>query len=424
MYESYATEYMRKYNEELEQLGDFQFAEKIVEARIFHGMEGCVIFYIAESAMDESMNFLPQTFGGVLPLRPNGVTVSNQEKIPLFLILQSTTGNLLKVGMRKGGQKTQDRLFIPPDLPKEKLFCSWSLNPHFLNPANNGGGDLSLTGMAITPLRRKENDSYIDLPTRRYILSPFIETNSGKVFRQYTWIGAEVFFNPEKMDMGGVEAKNRASGDIKVLHFSTQLGAHKVIDKESYFSKPAISSADYLRKKCDELEALINDPQTLEPAVQKFLETDENKRMVKFDAIEIYPRAPLGNGKFYTDFACKRADGDYHLIEIEDPNKPIYTAKSCEQAAHLTHALSQVKDWLNLIETQRSFVEAQDGLKGIHKPTGEVIAGRDSHLLGKDAKERFDYDRKESKIVIRTYDMLLAQLRTLASSIEQFSASS
>jgi hypothetical protein len=127
----------------------------------------------------------------------------------------------------------------------------------------------------------------------------------------------------------------------------------------------------------------------------------------------------LGGGRFVPDFVILRADGDYHLVEIESPRREIFQSAGQEISAHFNHALTQVKDWLRYIGDNRDTVRREDGLATIYEPTGEVIAGRDSQL-GEVARRRFEFERAEQRrIVLRTYDMVLRDARAYAETLKR-----
>jgi hypothetical protein len=176
--------------------------------------------------------------------------------------------------------------------------------------------------------------------------------------------------------------------------------------------------SDALLRICDDFEALINRPGVDEDAVQQFLELRPHTFLLAPVHLAIYSERRLGRLRphnFYVpDFTVHRPDGEYHFIEIEDPSTPIYQAKGHEQAAHLTHAIGQVKDWLRYVDRNRESVRMVDGLSTIDLPTGEVIAGRDADLRG-EARDRFAFDRAQpGRITLRTYDMVLADARAYA----------
>ena len=353
-----------------------------------------------------------------MPLNDGGVSVSLPNDQPLTVVLQTATSNHLKVGVIPDPWIAEDGsirpMEQPPDLPKERTYCSGSLNPDWLKL---NAGDIRTTVIGVSPnvhvTQGKVTEAY---PTRQHVFSPLVHFPGSGVYLQHTWPFADVLFDPDELNLGAEQAHELATMDVLAL----RLASHAGLFGKSFFEKPNETSSQHLFRICTELEALINEPGVDEPKVQAFLERGDHRFILCPDAREIRPRKTIGGERYEADFVCHRPDGDYHFIEIENPTRHIYQESGEEQAAHLTHAISQVQDWLRYVEDNRDSVRREDGLETIYRPTGEVIAGRDAQLSAM-AKRRFEWMRKQnSGITIRTYDMLLDEVRNFAENMSRF----
>jgi hypothetical protein len=417
MLEEYASEYVATFNKLQTSLPNSPYSKRLIEARIFHAKDAAVIFFISEDAAKINPNFLPQGRGGFLPLKHGGISVSPENDQPLTVVLQAITYNYLRVGLRTGNSESGfsfGKLKLPPDLPNGQTYCSGSLNPEWLYPSK---GEVITTCMAVAPTAEMKDGKIIgELPTRRHIFSPLLTLEDSSVVLQHTWPFLDVLFHPQSLDLSQGQAEKYAKADCLALRIASNAG----IFGRQFSEQPIQTSSEHLLQVCSEFETLIDSPSVDESKVQNFLETGNHRYILRPDSINIDARQGIGGMRYIPDFTCHCSDGDFHFIEIEDPKRAIYQSTGGEQSAHLTHAVSQVQDWLRYISDNRDTVRREDGLTNVYKPTGEVIAGRDSHL-NDIAKRRFDWSRSEaSKISIRTYDMLLQDIRVLAKNLARF----
>lgn len=416
--ESYAVEYLRAFNEYLPTLPPSPYATELIEARVFHARNAAVIFFLPKATRDISPNFLPQGRGEFLPLKEGGVSISPPNDQPLTVVLQAATFNQLKVAIRPDPLFAEDGtirpLEQPPDLPIEQTFCSGSLNPDWLKLQPR---DVHLTITGVTPVAQVMHGRLTEeYPTRKHVFSPLVQIPTVGTYLQHTWPFADVLFEPEQLKLDTDKARELAIADV----FALRLASHAGLFGKPFSEKPNETSSNHLLRICDELDALINSPGVDESQVQAFFEKGNHRFLLRPDAQEVLPRKTIGGERYKTDFVCFRPDGDYHFIEIENPTKPIYQESGEEQAAHLTHAISQVQDWLRYVEDNRDSVRREDGLETVYKPSGAVIAGRDAHL-NLTAKRRFEWTRKQNTaITLRTYDMLLSEVRKVAENMSRF----
>ncbi len=414
----YATEYVRTFNSLRASLPPSPYSKRdLIEARIFHAAEGAVIFYVTEDAAGISPNFLPQGRGGFLSLKPEGVSTSPENDQPLTIVLQAATYNHLKVAVRTDDTLGKE-LEQPPDLLMAQTYSSGSLNPEWLKIAN---AKIKTTIVGVRPTVMVKGGRIVSvLPTRRHIFSPLVQLPDGSSVLQHTWPFADIFFEPKALDLSQPRAAEQATADCMALRIAANAGMFG----KQFSEKPIETSSSHLLRVCGELEAIINKPDVEERTVQEFLEKRDHRYLLRPNAVHIEARCSIGRGRFVPDFTCRCADGDYHFIEIEDPSRAIFQASGGEQAAHLTHSLGQVQDWLRYIDDNRDTVRREDGLPTVYKPSGEVIAGRDTQLNDV-ARRRFNWNRTEpSSIAIRTYDMLLRDAQAVAVNLARFGSGS
>lgn len=418
--DQYAQEYIATFNLLLPTLPPSPYTKRLIEARIFPAHDGTVIFFLPEDVADIAPGFLPQSRAGLFPLNQDGLLIAPANDQPLTEVLQAATYNCLKVAIRPDtpiivGEPRE--LIQPPDLPKEQLLCSGSLNPEWLGATT--GEDIAITVVGVTPTTDVVNGQIVsELPSRKHIFSPLMHLSDGRYVRQHTWSFADVLFAPDELDLNADKAREYAAADVVALRITAEAGLYTL----PFYEEPHQTSSDHMLLVCQDLFSLVESPDVNEGNIQAFLEQKDHRFLLHPDAQEIYPQRRIGHGHYVPDFICQRTDGDYHLIEIEDPTKTIYQKKKGEQSEHLKHALTQVQDWLMYIDDNRDTVRREDKLEGIYRPTGEVIAGRDEHL-NEVARRRFDFSRAEFAkmgIKIRTYDMLLKDARAYATNLARF----
>jgi hypothetical protein len=216
-------------------------------------------------------------------------------------------------------------------------------------------------------------------------------------------------------DTFGEEA---AENDFNILRLGQEAGLSPVTLSQDPFG----SVSSHLLEVCREFEALLDTPTVDEPQVQRFLEEQGHHFLVSPIHRAIHPRRRLGGGRYIPDFVVQRADGEWEFVEIEAPGHAIYQRTGGEPSAHFTHAITQVEDWLRFVDDNRQTVEREDGLTGVYRPRGRVVAGRDRDLT-EQARRRFRFKRAESeKIRLQTYDLLLLEARSYAEGLARLTA--
>ncbi|HWW59508.1 MAG TPA: Shedu anti-phage system protein SduA domain-containing protein [Sphingopyxis sp.] len=159
-----------------------------------------------------------------------------------------------------------------------------------------------------------------------------------------------------------------------------------------------------------ELEAEIALEERNENAIQRCI--TRNPILFGVEYIKILPKHKLGS-EYEMDYAGKRFDGSYDLIELESSNLTIYT-KGGNPSSHLVHAEQQVLDWLAWVEENFSY--ASQSLNGISNPVGFVIIGRRDSLSAESAEKlRRRNIYWGGRISILTYEDLLERAESIKS---------
>jgi Domain of unknown function (DUF4263) len=160
----------------------------------------------------------------------------------------------------------------------------------------------------------------------------------------------------------------------------------------------------------DDFEALIGAQRT-ESHYQKFLE----RHPVLLDplAAEIIPHQRLGV-EYATDFALRRHDDGWTLVEIERPHDKIFTAGD-DFAARFTHAFGQVLDFQQWVDQNVAY--ARELMPGVAAPRGLLVVGMREPLSSRQANKLRQFADNSRRIEVVTYDELLARGRQLYASL-------
>ena len=160
----------------------------------------------------------------------------------------------------------------------------------------------------------------------------------------------------------------------------------------------------------DDFEALINARKS-ESAYQRLFE----RHPVLIDplAAEIVPQQRLG-GEYATDFALRRHDGGWTLVEIEKPQDALFTARD-DFTAKFTHAFGQVLDFQQWVDGNVAYAERH--MPGAQAPRGVLIMGVREGLSERQNLKLKQFAENSRRVEIVTYDELLARGRQLYASL-------
>lgn len=163
-----------------------------------------------------------------------------------------------------------------------------------------------------------------------------------------------------------------------------------------------------LERAIQELEHEISVDRRNENSIQRCI--TRNPILFGVEYIDIIPKHRLGS-EYEMDYAGKRFNGSYDLIELESSNLAVYT-KGGNPSQSVVHAEQQVLDWLAWIEENHPY--AAQGLVGISNPMGFVVIGRRAHLSRTSAEKlRLRNIYWNGRIQILTYDDLLDRAKSI-----------
>jgi len=124
----------------------------------------------------------------------------------------------------------------------------------------------------------------------------------------------------------------------------------------------------------------------------------------------------IGLGTEYKiDFLIREPDGEFIVVEIENPNRDIVT-KSGNLSAYVNHAVQQVEDWQEWITENLPTVQRY--YPGMTPPRGLVIIGRSSQLTHKEKQKLARRNANLSgRMKIITYDEVVHAARLYTTSL-------
>jgi len=132
-------------------------------------------------------------------------------------------------------------------------------------------------------------------------------------------------------------------------------------------------------------------------------------------ASEVIPKQKLGLEKT-TDYAVRRSDNEWILVEIEKPQNRIFT-KDDNFTAEFTHAFGQVIEFLEWVDTNAAY--ARTLMPAISSPKGILIIGRRKALSRKQEAKLKRYRINSQSVEVLTYDDVIQRAKNLHNSIFQ-----
>jgi ppGpp synthetase/RelA/SpoT-type nucleotidyltranferase len=181
-----------------------------------------------------------------------------------------------------------------------------------------------------------------------------------------------------------------------------------------FFSLPTgLAKVDELDEIINEFERLLEKPDVHEKRdIHKYI--DQHQFLLNPNPEEMWSEIPLGLGtQMQMDFMFRESDGEYVLVEIENPRHRLFTQDG-DFRYEVNHAHRQVEDWQEWIEDNIATV--QKAYPGIISPRGLVVIGRSRDLS---ESERRSLNRRNinlrGRLKIITYDELIRTARTYVS---------
>ena len=144
-----------------------------------------------------------------------------------------------------------------------------------------------------------------------------------------------------------------------------------------------------------------------EEDLQQYL--TDNPSVIEPTYKDVWPKLALG--AHITDFVFESATGEYLLVELESPEKKLFTRRGVQSAA-LTQAIDQIIDWRRYIEDDLTTVQRELGLTKITpNPKSLVVIGRASTLNTGLRRKLATLSGQSPNLKILTYDDLRDQTK-------------
>jgi hypothetical protein len=119
---------------------------------------------------------------------------------------------------------------------------------------------------------------------------------------------------------------------------------------------------------------------------------------------------------FATDFAVRRLDGRWVLVEIEKPQDRIFT-QAYDFTAEFTHAFGQVLDFQHWVDDNVAY--AQKTMCGITAPRGLLVIGTRSGLDSRARAKLARFADNSGRVDVVTFDDLLAGAENLYATLHR-----
>jgi hypothetical protein len=156
------------------------------------------------------------------------------------------------------------------------------------------------------------------------------------------------------------------------------------------------------RSLLDEYAALIAAAER-EETYQRFLTA--HPTLLDPLAATILPKLRLGT-EYATDFAVRRHDNRWLLVEIEKPQDAIFTTQGNFSAA-FTHAYGQVLDFQRWVDDDVAY--ARKSMPEIAIPRGLLVMGRRTTMSDRQQKKLAQLVSNSARVDVVTFDDLLHQ---------------
>jgi hypothetical protein len=156
------------------------------------------------------------------------------------------------------------------------------------------------------------------------------------------------------------------------------------------------------RSLLEEYARLIEGQQP-EETYQRFLA--DNPALLDPLAAEVLPKLRLGS-EYATDFALRRHDNRWLLVEIEKPHDRIFTAQD-DFSAVFTHAYGQVLDFQRWVDDHVEYARA--AMSDVVVPRGLLVIGMRRDLNARQENKLSQLVSNSARIDVVTFDDLLHQ---------------
>lgn len=230
-----------------------------------------------------------------------------------------------------------------------------------------------------------------------------------------------------RMHLNGYLQLPAATGDVRcpaefqILSPAAQtLGDHAHV--AAYGGGAAYAALDLLPLQLERLNGIIAEFERILERPDVHEKRDVHPFLKKHSFLlhpnpdSILSEVPIGVGtQFRMDFLIRDASGRYLVVEIENPQRQLFT-KAGNLTASVSHAVQQVEDWQEWIEDNLPSV--QKLYPDMSSPSGMVVIGR---TLGLPERDRRRLGRHNvnlgGRVRVVTYDDLLGAARAYVRSL-------
>jgi hypothetical protein len=187
------------------------------------------------------------------------------------------------------------------------------------------------------------------------------------------------------------------------LNLLSAIAQRNAIETALYQLDGRSAARDRYAELLNEFEALLSGPE--EPCHQ-FLKSHPELICPTYDAY--WSKKTFGN--HISDFVFCEPPNDYLLVEIEAPHRLLFR-KDGHPRQPLTHAISQIRDWVRYIQDNKTQVE-QDLIGVSATPRSLVVIGRSGSLTEENRRTLAVMQSEQPRLSILTYDDLILRART------------
>ncbi|MEZ4328717.1 MAG: DUF4263 domain-containing protein [Polyangiales bacterium] len=182
------------------------------------------------------------------------------------------------------------------------------------------------------------------------------------------------------------------------------------VDQTEVMAMFAESSIKLSRSVLEDMARLVASEE-VEEVYQRFL----TKNPVLLDplAAEVVPKQRLGS-EYATDFAIRRHDDRWILVEVERPHDVIFTKKN-DFSHRFTHAFGQVLDFQSWVDSNVAYAEKL--MHRIVAPRGLLVMGLRRHLTDYQRDKLRRFADNSHRIEVITYDDLVDRAESLYASL-------
>lgn len=203
-----------------------------------------------------------------------------------------------------------------------------------------------------------------------------------------------------------------AASDMWLRHWWSYRPSVRSRSTPAREENPLVTS---LNRTLEEFRGLIANPDVHEKRdIHPFIE--ENPFLLFPNPDATFSEVPIGMGTEHRiDFMVRRPDATYLLVELENPRHKITTQEG-DLTAAVNHALCQVEDWQEWMESNPQLV--RDHYPELTSPEGLVVIGRDGDEQQARRLRRRNVNMR-GRVEILTYDDLVRSAESYIRSIEK-----